>query len=460
MPSTFTFSDFATLRALHDLLKRGMCAAVIFGALLFVPSLHAQSCIWTSAGQVGDAALNTCGTTLSSIDSDYSTVNPSDIVQVDDSQSDGFGVQGTSFYVAFHACDPASSPCTGANSDASGTLFTSITDLCGYPSLVASLGAQAACGSTGPVFPPQGRLTLSSNTPVMTSDVTAATSVYYTPYLGSQISIYDACCSSFNSYAFSQLTMTLSSSQGSGGIYDLFVFLNSGTVTIGAGPAWASSTSRGTGSGTTQLTQLSGLWVNANAITLTNGSNSFTSIPADAATYVGSVYATSAGETAVQFKPTPAAGGTNNVVGLWNAYNRVPISSLCSDSTTLFTDSSNSPEPLDNNNHNRVTYLDGLGQSDVLGSVSTIAYSGTAATALIAGAVQDSTTSFGDVRAAYIQIGTGNTAEGANTFTTQENFPPNMGLHYLQAMQESPNSATITFAFNGGNTFLLFDGEY
>jgi hypothetical protein len=308
------------------------------------------------------------------------------------------------------------------------------------------------------VLSPQGRLTLTSNTPVMTGDVTNATAIYYAPYIGNSIPIYAS--SSFSNHTFSQLTMTLSSSQGSGDIYDLFVFLNSGTLTIGAGPAWTSSTGRGTGSGTTQLTQLNGLWVNTNTITLTNSSTNYTGIAADAATYVGSVYMTASGETTVNFKPSPAAGGTNNVVGLWNAYNRVRISSLCSDSTTLFTDSSSSPEPLDNSINNRVTYLDGLGQSSVSGRESTIAYSGTAATALIAGAVQDSTTSFGDVRAAYIQIGTGNTAEGANTFATEENFPPSIGLHYLQAMQDSPNSATITFAFNGGNTFLLYRGEF
>src|SRR5271166_4678164 len=38
--------------------------------------------------------------------------------------------------------------------------------------------------------PPQGRLTLTSGTPIMQATVTGATSVYYTPALGNQIPIY------------------------------------------------------------------------------------------------------------------------------------------------------------------------------------------------------------------------------------------------------------------------------
>ena len=82
---------------------------------------------------------------------------------------------------------------------------------------------------------PQGRLTLTSGTPVMTADATAQTSVYYTPYQGNIVPIYDG--TNMDSYTFAQLTMTLNTTnQTSGNIYDLFVFLNSSVVTIGAGP--------------------------------------------------------------------------------------------------------------------------------------------------------------------------------------------------------------------------------
>ena len=179
---------------------------------------------------------------------------------------------------------------------------------------------------------PQGRLTLTSNAPVMTADVTGATNIYYTPYQGNIIPIYDG--TNTQSYTFGQLTMALNTTNHlSGKLYDLFIFLNSSVVTIGAGPAWSSTTSRGTGAGTTQLQQTNGLWVNGNSITLTNGSSSYSSIPIGQATYVGTVYTTANGQTGMACFPTAASGGTNNILGLWNAYNRVPITAQCLDST-------------------------------------------------------------------------------------------------------------------------------
>jgi len=56
--------------------------------------------------------------------------------------------------------------------------------------------------------PPGGRLTLTSGTPVTTSDVTAATSVYYTPYVGNKISLYNGWEWIF--HEFSELSLSLS----------------------------------------------------------------------------------------------------------------------------------------------------------------------------------------------------------------------------------------------------------
>src|ERR1700722_10424139 len=91
--------------------------------------------------------------------------------------------------------------------------------------------------------PPQGRLTLTSMTPVITSDEVAATNIYYTPYQGNIVPIYNS--ASTEPYTFTELTMALNSAnQLSGKVYDLFVFLSAGAPIIGAGPAWASTTSR------------------------------------------------------------------------------------------------------------------------------------------------------------------------------------------------------------------------
>jgi YVTN family beta-propeller protein len=307
-----------------------------------------------------------------------------------------------------------------------------------------------------PYAAPQGRLTLTSGSPVMTSDVTGATDIYYDPYQGNIVPIYDG--ANMQSYTFGELTMALdTTNQVSGKIYDLFAYLSSGVPAIGAGPAWTNSTTR-----SAAIEQISGLWVNTASITLTNGSGSGNSVAAGKATYLGSVYMTANGQTGVQFKPAGAAGGTNNIVGIWNAYNRVRVQSMCSDSNTSWTYATATWRPLDGasgNVNNRVTYLDGLGQSFARARVNTIAYNNTAGNGCAIGVVQNSTTN-APSKAAAFQGSAGGNAAGACDFVAEENFPPVLGLNYIQGMENSPNATTVTFAFNGNTTDLLYDGEY
>ena len=446
--------NFACVFARQNLLKKGVLAVAILGVLCLVPHAHAQSCMWTSFAEEGDAALNTCSTTMSGLEADYISVNPGDTITVDDSQADGLGVQtnglGTNFWIAVYVC--SSGPCGPSNSAAEGEIYTSLSQLCADSSDVTALGAQAACQSAS-VITPQGRLTLTSNTPVMASDVIGATNVYYTPYIGNQIPIYDACCSGFSIYTFSQLTMALNSSnQVNNAIYDLFVFLadNSGVVTIGAAPPWATATSRTSGSYTsTELTQLNGLWVNANSFTLTNGTNSYF-IPTNAATYVGTIYTTAAGETSMQFKPTPAAGGTGNVLGLYNAYNRVRVISRSMDSTANWNYSATSwratdGSGTDSGNNNRISFLDGLQQSFVDARNQLVINTSSSSVAGVIGVELDNTTA------------SPGGATGLSFKTSQssiqafDHFNPQIGFHYISGVEWASGS-TVTFATDSGTT--------
>jgi len=301
----------------------------------------------------------------------------------------------------------------------------------------------------GQILAPQGRLTLTSNTPVMTMDATNVSSVYYAPYVGNNIPIYNG--TSMQSNTFSQLTMTLTSSQTNGSIYDLFVFLNSGTVTIGAGPAWSGVnplTSRGTGAGTTELEQKSGIWVNKNTITLINNSTSYSSIPADEATYVGSVYMTANGETGVQFAPAAAAGGSGTVIGLWNGYNRVRVTSSSSDSTSTWT-YSGAWRDANNSASNSIKWLDGLGQTsisaayDVLGNNSSASGStniGVGINAITTPAINPQVT---NTTALF-------TMHGATM------SPPILGLNITNAIERA-TAGTETFY---GGSLLTLETEY
>ena len=141
------------------------------------------------------------------------------------------------------------------------------------------------------VSAPQGRLTLTSLTPVLATGVTAGTAVYYTPYIGNLCPIYDG--SQFNPKVFAELTLTLTASYVLNSHYDCFIINDAGTIRIVTGPAWTTITAgagaRGTGAGTTELTRLNGLLVNANAMaTARNGATTY-SVAANQGTYVGSL---------------------------------------------------------------------------------------------------------------------------------------------------------------------------
>jgi hypothetical protein len=321
-------------------------------------------------------------------------------------------------------------------------------------------GLSFVATSFAQIIPPQGRLTLQSGTPVMTADVNGATAIYYAPYVGDSIPINTG-SSSWTSQTFSSgLSMNLSSTyQTAGNIYDIFAYVNSGTLYLCADTQpWGSLSSRGSSAA---IALVNGVWVsNQLVLDLYCGTVVFDGAEGyPAPTYLGSIYMTGNGETTVNMMPSAAPGGSNNVIGLWNAYNRVPIKSLEHDSNTNWTYASNTWRAMDGSNSNRVTYLDGLGQSFVTAKVMTIAYNSTAGGGPMIG-ISQNVVSGSTLQAAYIQISPGGSADGANTFGTDGIFPPALGLNYLQAVEQSFSSTTSTFAFNGNNTYLLYEGEY
>lgn len=394
-------------------------------------------------------------------------------------------------------------------------------------------------GSTSaPTTHPQGRLTLTSNTPVMIADATAQASVYYTPYIGALIPIFDG--TNWNSTAFTQLTMALdTTNQLLNNVYDLLVWNNAGTVAIGAGPAWSNTatitmtiagpgvvtwtghglaegapvvftttgalptgitagttyfvgrspatntfnvsttvanaaagtfittsgtqsgthtgtngtTKRGTGAGTTQLSQTNGIWTNTNTITLTNGAGAGTSgIAANTATYVGSIFCTANGQTGMAFEPAAAAGGGNNFLAVWNAYNRVRVFASSRDTNTGYTYGTSTWRAANAATTDRITYLDGLAQSPVgggrhlFGSAPSAAVGETGMT-LDATNVAPQTSGMID-----------NIAGGAAVACT-DRWNPALGMHYIQAVEwgVTANTTWASVSTNqiGGTTINL-----
>lgn len=240
-----------------------------------------------------------------------------------------------------------------------------------FPSLLLALALLAGAAHAQTITP-QGRLTLSSATPVQTADMSGASTVYYDCYNGNVVPVGSS--PSNLTIGSCEISMVLAAANVlSGSVYDIFGVSNSGTLVICVGPAWSSTTSRGTGAGTTELDQTNGgLWTNKNSLTNCYGGGAGTtnygSVSAHAGTYLGSLYATANGQTTLQFAPAAAAGGSHPVVGLYNAYNRVVSVTMEQDSTASWTYSTTTWRALNNNSNNRITWLDGLGQSRVIAS--------------------------------------------------------------------------------------------
>lgn len=304
---------------------------------------------------------------------------------------------------------------------------------------------------------PQGRLTLQSNTPVMTSDVTGATTVYYTPYVGNALSLpyLGGGGPIIETSTFSQLTLTLNSTyQTSGNIYDVFAFYSGGSIGwfICTGPAWTSSTSRGTGAGTTELTQLDGIWVNANTIEhCAQGSSNDNSFAAYGAAYLGSIYMTANGETGVSLKPAAASGGTGNIIGLYNAYNRVRVTAYSRDDTSNWTYGTASWRAADNSTSNRIYFLDGLQQSPVTGKYSVGASTTADTVGAYIGLNIDSSTTTPHIAATAASAASETSTSQSNVM---EPFYPVLGFHYVQAVEYATGTSAQLFGVSSSQQVM------
>lgn len=309
----------------------------------------------------------------------------------------------------------------------------------------AVMGAGAPL-SAAPLSPPQGRLTLTSGTPVLTATVSAAGTVFYTPYVGATVPIYNG--SGWVQRSFSELSNVLANSAtGNAGPaaaannsnYDLFVWDNAGTLTLTRGPAWTSDTARGTGAGTSELQLVNGLYTNKVAIT--NGP------AANRGIYLGTIRTNGTATTDFNVGSS-AAGGGQGIIGVWNCYNRVNVAAQVVDSTFSYTYTSNVVQPANNNTNNRVSFIVGLIEDEVQAlnrvRVTTTAAAGAFA---IVGIGLDSTTSFGLTGVVFQAA-----AAAATTCSLVSNYEgyPGLGFHFLQKLEQGDNTHANTFNDTSG----------
>lgn len=314
--------------------------------------------------------------------------------------------------------------------------------------LTFSAGTLSATSASGAIPQPQGRLTLTSGTPVMTADATAQGTIYYDCYQGKNVPYYTGTADALDTIGSCQVSTTMVSAASTGqitasGVFDIWwegnthhnICIATSAGAGGGGGGWASDTggsNTARGTGFTQIHNTRGYWTNQNAVAhCYNGSTDYGSVAADQLTYLGSVYTTAAGQTGMQFFPTAAAGGSNNVMGLSNAYNRVRFSSTDRDSTSTFNYNATAWEVVNNNTNNRVTFIDGLGQSAVYADFSILVKAGTTVSGPENGTVLDSTSGTPTLTS---YNGWTSNANYATLFVHQVFSSPGSGLHFGSPM--------------------------
>lgn len=299
-------------------------------------------------------------------------------------------------------------------------------------------GVSSLNGKTGALVDydaPDGRLTLTSGTPVMASSVSAATTLFYTPYAGNLIPIYDG--TNMVPTVFAELSVATTDTTknpaaiGASKVNDWFVWNDSGTLRLSHGPDWTNDTTRSAG---TALTLVNGLLLNAVAIT--NGPG------ASRGTYVGTTRSDASSKLNFIF----GAAGTGGVAAqlmVWNAYNRVNVSTKVVDNAA-FTASSSTIQMF--HNAAGAMYVDFVlgAQTDSVNYSfgSECALVGVSGAFVAVGFGQDSTTTVTGQRDRCSNPTTNTFAMGMKQSDT---WLPPIGRHYVSLNQRSDGANASEF---------------
>lgn len=255
-----------------------------------------------------------------------------------------------------------------------------------------------------------GRLTLTSGTPITISDTTSST-LYFTPYRGNRVTLYDGTRWSMHSFSEISLSLTITSGKN----YDVFVYSNSGTLTLELSAAWAGDTSR-----TDALTTLNGVYVKSADNTRR---------------YLGTIRA-SASNTVADSRATRL---------LWNAYNRVSKLVYITHSTGSWSYTTAIFRPSNNDTTKFVGVVTGLAEQTFYTKIAQLISTGGAA--FFIGVCPNCTASTG--------AGYGYIANAASQMVQAHFYEmPAAGYNYYQ-WTELGNAGTITVYGNADQSTMM-----
>jgi hypothetical protein len=311
---------------------------------------------------------------------------------------------------------------------------------------------------------PQGRLTLTTGTPVIAADVIAATTVFYTPYSGLLVPIYNG-TSFVPTSIVAELNATLVASHVASNIYDFYVFLLNGVATLGTGPSWSAGTAgsitagscaRGTGASGAALTRLQGIFVNAVSMTMRYGNGTTTTaVPANQATYVGSMFVDGTnGQVSCHL-----SYGQSRKYGLWNAYNRQPIVLLAGDPVTAnWNYSVATIHPSNGDTTNTLTSFAGLAEEWVFSTFNQFIRINTNNTSgdQRIGIGYNVTNAFsGTIGRLFFNVATAVVSFSGSNEVAQFDAAPSLGINNINACESTVVAATTNTFFGTQANMLL-----
>lgn len=265
---------------------------------------------------------------------------------------------------------------------------------------------------TGDIMPMQcdGRLTLESGVAISTSDQTAKTTVYFTPYLGDKVALYDG--ANWDGYSFTERSLSLSGLTANLP-HDIFLYDSAGTLTLEA-VAWTNTTTRATG-----LTTVAGVYVKS-------GTNT--------KRYLGTICTTAS---------TGQCEDSEDFRGVWNCYHRVPRKLKKTDTTNSWTYGTASWRSWNNSTANRVEVVIGLNEEPVYLLFAGLAGSSAAASSV--GIALDSTSTNSADVTPFINALSGAALNGTSVYNAQVGI----GYHYLQLVEYAAGG-TVSFYGDAG----------
>jgi hypothetical protein len=267
----------------------------------------------------------------------------------------------------------------------------------------------------------EGRLTLTSGTAVTTADVTGATTVYFAPYNGNRIALYDG--TNWLTYSFTERSLALGTLTTLTP-YDVYIYNNSGTLTLEF-LAWTNGTTRATA-----LVLQDGVYVKTGATTRR---------------YLGTFYTTA----------TTTTEDSAAKRYLYNYNNRaIRLMSCATETTDNWTYSTATWRQARASTANQLNFFVGVVEDSVSANLDVSYSSATVGSAVGLGIGLNSTTQPSG------NFGVPNTPVAGYTFMWSRNLRtyPVLGLNYMAWLEYSQSGLTTTFYGDAGAPTLTQSG--